>query len=84
MIALILGLYMLLHVRTLRDMGRMSIVTSIILLLNLNWLIAPVFGVSNSASTIAGFSSSNLEAFETQALAPLDVWGTNVLLYGFW
>jgi hypothetical protein len=62
----------------------MIIVGSIVLLLNLNWLIAPLFGVSNSAGTIATFSSGNLEAFETQALAPLDVWGTNILLYGFW
>lgn len=84
MIALILGLYIVFHVRTLRDIGRMAIVSGIILLFNLNWLIAPLFGVSNSTGMVSSFSSANLEAFETQALAPLDVWGTNLLLYGFW
>lgn len=84
MIALVLGLYTILFVRTRRDILGMCSAGLIILLFNLNWLIAPLFGVGNSAGMISSFSSANLEAFETQALAPLDVWGTNILLYGFW
>jgi hypothetical protein len=38
----------------------------------------------SSTASIATFSHANLEAFATQELAPLDVWSTNLLLYGFW
>ena len=43
-------------------------------MMNLNWILAPLFGHANSAQSISTFSTANLEAFETQALAPLDVW----------
>lgn len=84
MLMLIVGLYVVFFTRTKRDILGVVCMMGVTILLNLNWLIAPLFGVSNSASSIASFSSANLEAFRTQALAPLDVWGTNILLYGFW
>lgn len=55
MIVLILGLYTLLYVRSMRDFTHIILVGGIILLMNLNWLIAPLFGVSNSAGTISTF-----------------------------
>ena len=55
MIALIVGLYMVCFVRSIRDMGRIVLVGGIVLLLNLNWLLAPFFGVGNSAGMIATF-----------------------------
>jgi hypothetical protein len=71
---LIVGLYIIFFTRTKRDILGVVCMMGVTILLNLNWLIAPLFGVSNSASGIASFSSANLEAFRTQALAPLDVW----------
>lgn len=84
MIALILGVYIFLFVRTKKEIYGVAMTITIIMLLNINWIIAPFFGISNSVSSISTFSIANLEAFRTQALAPLDVWGTNILLYGFW
>ena len=46
-------------------------------------MIAPYLGKQN-IDTIAEFSGENFAAFATQAIAPLDVWTTNILLYGFW
>jgi hypothetical protein len=51
------------------------------IILNLNWLVSPFFGVENSASSISSFGLKNFEAFQTQALAPMDVISTNALLY---
>lgn len=58
----------------------------IILLINANWIFASAFsgGHGGSVWQITNFDTANLEAFRTQALAPLDVWLTNLLLYGFW
>ena len=84
MILAILALYSILFVRSLRDARYIGYIGGIILALNLNWILAPLFGVRNSVNTISSFSPANLEAFRTQALVPLDVWGTNILLYGFW
>ena len=84
MLALILWLYTLLYVRTRQGIVWVILASCIILMMNLNWILAPLFGHANSAQSISTFSTANLEAFETQALAPLDVWWTNILLYGFW
>lgn len=51
---------------------------------NLNWILAPLLGIKTSVDSIATFSLANYEAFQTQALAPLGVWSTNTMLYGFW
>ncbi len=54
------------------------------MLLNLNWILAPFFGITNSVNLVSAFNPANFEAFATQALAPMNVWLTNFLLYGFW
>lgn len=84
MILAILALYSILFVRSLRDTRSIAYIGGIILVLNLNWILAPLFGIRNSVTTISSFSLANFEAFATQALAPLEVFGTNILLYGFW
>jgi hypothetical protein len=84
MLALIVWLFIVFYIRSIRDVSRIILTTSIIFLLNLNWLLAPFFWYGNSTTSISTFWPGNLEAFRTQALAPLDVWWTNILLYGFW
>lgn len=54
------------------------------MLLNLNWILAPFFGITNSVNLVSAFNPANFEAFATQTLAPMNVWLTNFLLYGFW
>jgi hypothetical protein len=53
-------------------------------MINLNWLIVPLFSLENSITSISQFSAPNLDAFITQSLAPMNVWFTNIFLYGFW
>lgn len=84
MIAIIFGLYLIFFVRSWRELGSVALGGIVAMMMNLNWILAPFFGYTNSVSTISSFSLANLEAFRTQALAPLDVWSTNILLYGFW
>ena len=84
MIALILALYILSFVRSRNDIRHIVYICIALVVLNLNWLIAPLFGQVSSLGSISTFSPSNFEAFRTQALAPLDVISTNLLLYGFW
>jgi phage-related holin len=83
MIVLILGLYGVFFLRNWRWLGGLSIVSLLVLLININWIIAPYLGTRN-LDTIAEFSGENFAAFATQAIAPLDVYTTNILLYGFW
>lgn len=64
-------------------MRGIAITGLLVLLLNINWMIAPYLGKRN-IDTIADFSGENFAAFATQAIAPLDVFTTNLLLYGFW
>ncbi len=46
-------------------------------------MIATTLG-NEHISKISEFSGENFLAFATQAIAPLDVFMTNILLYGFW
>lgn len=55
-----------------------------IILLNLNWIVVTLIYNPMFTESISQFTMSNLEAFATQAIAPLDVFLTNLLLYGFW
>lgn len=84
MILFIFLLYVLFFLRSKKDIWGMILSGSLILFLNLNWLLAPLFWIQNSVASISSFSFANLEAFMTSSIAPLDVWGTNLLLYGFW
>ena len=84
MIVLVFALYVISSIRSWRGVISVLSAGAIALLINLNWIIAPFFGHTNSAQSIATFGTGNLEAFQTQALAPMDVWMTNILLYGFW
>jgi hypothetical protein len=84
MIVLIFVLYLLFFVRSWRALISVILAGVVALMINLNWIVAPFFGHVNSASQIATFSLANMEAFRTQAIAPLDVISTNLLLYGFW
>ena len=47
---------------------------------NLLWLL----GSGSPLESIRSFGTENYEAFMTNALAPLNVFFTNLLLYGFW
>lgn len=84
MLVLIFGLYILFFVRTKRDILGLLLAGTIILLFNANWLLSPLFDVSGSIASIGTFWANNLTAFATQALEPMSVWVTNILLYGFW
>lgn len=84
MILLIFGSYLIFSVRSWRELGYMLLSWVIVICINLNWILAPYFGYMNSVTTISRFSPANLEAFSTQAIAPLEVWSTNILLYWFW
>ena len=53
-----------------------------ILLLNMNWLSS--FSLWKITNTVHSFSWENFLAFSTQALPPLDIFSTNILLYWFW
>lgn len=56
----------------------------IVILLNINWLSAPLFWVANSVSSISSFGENNIEAFLSSSLSPLGPIMTNLSLYGFW
>lgn len=84
MILFIFGLFSILFLRSWKEFAYMFLSCGIVLILNLNWLLAWFFWVQNSVQSIQSFSPANLQAFQTQTIAPLDVISTNVLLYGFW
>jgi len=84
MIALIFGLYMIFFVRTKKELLGILGASILVVILNLNWMLAPLFGATNSAMSVGTFDFANLEAFMTESLAPMNVWWTNILLYGFW
>lgn len=84
MIFFIFWLYALFFLRSKGDIWGLIFAGVVVVLLNLNWLLAPLFWVQNSVASISSFSPANLEAFITSRLSPLDAWGTNLLLYGFW
>jgi hypothetical protein len=84
MIVLIYFLYLVFFVRSWKAFSRIWVLALMTIILNLNWLVSPFFGVENSASSISSFGLKNFEAFQTQALAPMDVISTNALLYWFW
>lgn len=84
MIALVFLVFLIFFARKKSDFLGMIVSGVIAIFLNLNWILAPFFGVSNSTSYISTFNVANFEAFATQALAPVNVWFTNIFLYGFW
>ena len=86
MIVLMFFLYFLFFYKkiTKKDIVGTVVAGGLALMINLHWILAPVFGTNNIVSSVENFDFANLEAFKTHAIAPLDVWGTNALLYGFW
>lgn len=84
MILLIVGLYCIFFVRSWWSLGSMMAILVIVIFINLNWIFAPYLGIQNGTTSIGGFDMANLRAFQTQALAPMGVWLTNIFLYGFW
>ncbi|MBC7503586.1 hypothetical protein H7169_01320 [Candidatus Gracilibacteria bacterium] len=84
MIVLIFALYVIFSVRSWRSVGYVVLAGLIVLVMNANWILAPYFGYTNSVASISSFSSANLDAFRTQSIDPLDIFSTNILLYGFW
>lgn len=85
MIVLVLSVYVLMFIRNWWVYGEFALIILIILLPNAHWLFFLVYEPSVSgAGSIAWFNTANFQAFLTQALEPLNVWGTNILLYGFW
>lgn len=84
MIALVFLLYIAFFVRKKSDIMGILLAGGIAFLINANWLLASLFGVQNSTSSIETFNIANFQAFLTQSLAPMNVWFTNIFLYGFW
>ena len=84
MIALVFLLYIAFFVRQKKDIFGIVLAGGIAFIINANWLLAPLFGVQNSTTYIETFNIANFQAFLTQSLAPMNVWFTNIFLYGFW
>lgn len=84
MVALVFGLFALFFARTKKQWLHLFLAGIIAIIINANWILAPFFGIKNSTSYISTFSPANYEAFITQALQPMNVWFTNIFLYGFW
>jgi hypothetical protein len=84
MIFFVYFFYALFFLRTWKSFWYLIIGWIIILIINLNWLLAPVWGMTSSVVSIWDFDYSNLDAFQTRSLAPLGVGMTNLLLYWFW
>lgn len=84
MIVLIYGMFCLFFARSWRDARGVFIAGSIILMANLNWMLAPLWGVGNAATSIDAFTETNVTAFLTRATPPLSTTVSNILLYGFW
>ena len=62
-----------------------GIVFLTIFLLNGNWLVGSLFLWHNDTlQQVQSFNASNIENFNTNAMFPLNVYGTSLLLYGFW
>ena len=83
MIFFILILSMLFF-RSKLKLGNIARMILPIILLNLNWIVVTLIYVPVFTDSISNFWWDNLLAFATQAIAPLDVFFTNLLLYGFW
>lgn len=84
MIALIFSLYIAFFVRSKKEVFPIIISGFLIFLINANWMLAPLIGISTSVNGISVFNAANYEAFMTNAISPLNVWLTNIFLYGFW
>lgn len=84
MIALIYILYLTFFARTWQVFLQLFLSGALALLLNLNWLLAPLFGTPDTLTIISEFDTANLDAFASRAIAPLGIALTNLLLYGFW
>jgi hypothetical protein len=84
MILFLFLIYTLFFVRSWRWLLEMVLAGLCVLVLNLNWITAPYLGYQSLSSMISTFSSENLLAFQTASIAPLDVFSTNILLYGYW
>lgn len=84
MIFLIYALWIGIFIHWKKDIIRIGLALGIVVLINANWLLAPLFWVANSTASISSFNAANYEAFITQSLAPMNVWFTNLFLYGFW
>lgn len=56
----------------------------ITVLINVNWIMAAMYGTNKTLSSATSFSWQNIEVFATQSLDPLSVEATSVLGYGFW
>jgi hypothetical protein len=83
MILFILIIWMIFF-RSKLKWGNLARITLPIVLLNLNWIVVTLIYVPVFTDNISNFGWDNLLAFATQAIAPLDVFFTNLLLYGFW
>lgn len=84
MIALIYLAWTIVFVRDLQTSKYLAYSGGTVVLLNLNWLLAPLFGASNSLANIASFGNDNIQAFLSNALPPFGPVMTNLSLYGFW
>lgn len=84
MIALIYLAWAIAFVRDLQTGKYLMYSGGIMVLLNLNWLLSPLFGASNSVTSIASFGNDNIQAFLSNALPPFGPVATNLSLYGFW
>ncbi len=84
MVIIIYLLYFVFFVRSRRQFLYLFLGWCIFFLLNLNWLLAPLYGWKDVVGTIGDFGTKNIDAFLTRSIAPLDISSTNLLLYGFW
>ncbi len=84
MVLLIFGVYSAFFLREKKELFQIFFSILIIFVLNINWIILTLFGASSPATSISVFSIANFEAFATQSLHPMNVWFTNIFLYGFW
>lgn len=86
MTLLIIGVYMGVFARNMgkSDISGIFLVGALVILINLHWLLAPFLGTHTVVSGVNDFTLANFEAFQTHAIAPLNVWWTNLFLYGFW
>ena len=80
MILLVMLIYDLFLVRSFRELFFLGIAGMMMILPNLIWLLAP----SDFLGQIDHFHTENYLAFMSNTLYPFNVWGTNLLLYGFW
>lgn len=85
MIGVILLVYALIFSRDKKGFLNLIYLSSITVLLNLNWLIGGfLFWKSNVINSVSTFWQANIDNFLSNGIHPLWVELTNVLLYGFW